>query len=127
MNFKTIIIAGISALSTSAHADTLITPTLWAQEPIYFACNLTNVGDGTRTVTTRIVNGTNGSIMLDKTVKLAPRFTMNTTLKGLAKPGGPIYCEFTFQGSKNDFRGVAKIWPGPSAPNSSDITAISAQ
>ena len=45
----------------------------------------------------------------------------------LSEPGGPIYCEFTLQGSRNDFRGVAKLWPGPTAPNSSDITAIAAE
>jgi hypothetical protein len=111
----------------SSRGNTLITGTLWAQAPIYFACNLTNVGHKSRTVSTRIINGSNGKELLAKTMKLAPRITMNTTLKGLPEPGGPIYCEFTVEGSRKDFRGVAKLWPGPTAPNSSDITAIAAE
>ena len=121
------LLIGILATSATANAGTLITPTLWAQAPVYFACNLTNVGDKVRTATTRIINGTDGSEMLKQTAKLVPRVTMNTTLEGLPKPGGPIYCEFTIKGSKDNYRGVAKIWRGPNAANSSDITAIAAE
>lgn len=132
-----IAIAGILGISAAAYAegnrenvsrgDTLVTGTLWAQSPIYFACNLTNVGHKTRTVSTRIINGATGVVLLSETTELAPRITMNTTVEGLPKPGGPIYCDFSVQGSKKDFRGVAKLWAGPTAANSSDITAIAAE
>lgn len=127
MKFKILAIMGTLATVTGAEADTLITPTLWAQQPVYFACNVTNVGDQPRTVATRIINGANGKIILNKTTRLAPRMTMNTTVKGLETPGGPLYCDFTVEGPKNHYRGVAKLWPGPTAPNASDITAIAAE
>jgi hypothetical protein len=53
-------------------AARLITPTLWAEAPVYFACNLTNVGKRPRKVTTRIVNGNDGTVRLKETVILAP-------------------------------------------------------
>jgi len=60
-------------------------------------------------------------------MELASRITMDTTVEGLPKPGGVLYCDFPVWGSKNKFRGVAKLWGGPSAENSSDITAIGAE
>ena len=105
MKTKLFLLIGILAISATANAGTLITPTLWAQAPVYFACNLTNVSDRTRTATTRIINGTDGSEMVKRTAKRVPWITMNTTLKGLPAPGGPIYCEFTVKGSKDNYRG----------------------
>jgi hypothetical protein len=127
MKLKPFLIMGALLPAVNANAATLVTPTLWAQKPIYFSCNLTNVSDKPRSVTTRIVNGNDGSEILKQTVKLAPKLTMNTTVEGLPAPGGPIYCVFTVEGSKGKFRGVAKLWGGPTAANSSDITAVSAE
>ena len=107
--------------------DRLYTPTLWAEKPIYFDCNLTNIGQKTRAVRTRIINGNTGKVLLSQSVELAPRHTQDSTVAGLEAPGGPLYCEFTVRGSKKRFRGVAKLWGGPDAPNSSDITAIAAE
>jgi len=131
--FRTLLVIGFCAASATAYADDdshsgrLVTGTLWAQAPVNFACNLTNIGDKARTATTRIVNGSNGAELLAKTAKLAPRTTMDTTVEGLPAPGGPLYCDFTFRGSKKNFRGTAKLWAGPAAPNASDITAITAE
>ena len=108
-------------------SNRLVTPTLWAEKPIYFACNLTNVGNKPRKVTTRIINGNDGSVLLKQSTALAPRRTQDTTIEGLAAPGGPLYCDFTVKGSKKQYRGVAKLWAGPDAPNSSDITAVAAE
>ena len=82
------------------HDNRLATPTLWAEKPVHFACNITNLGNKASIVRTRIVNGTNGKVLLDKKKKLAPRKTMDTFVEGLPKPGGPIYCDFTVRGSK---------------------------
>jgi hypothetical protein len=135
MNYKifltvTLLVSPFSALADdkdSANSNRLVTPTLWAQAPTYFACNITNIGKRTRDVTTRIIEGTNGRELLNKTMKLAPQRTMDTTVAGLEAPGGPLYCDFKVRGPKKQFRGVAKLWRGPSAENSSDITAISAE
>ena len=56
MTKKKIAFLGTLIASFPAQAGTLITPTIWAEKPIYFACNLTNVGDKARKVSTRIIN-----------------------------------------------------------------------
>ena len=133
MKFLGLIFMAFIVSFTPAVADnnrnnnSLITPTLWAEKPIYFACNITNLANKARIVRTRIINGTDGKVLLDKKMKLASRRTMDTTVEGLQKPGGPLYCDFTILGSKKKFRGVAKLWGGPNAANSSDITAIAAE
>lgn len=96
----------------------LITPTLWAQAPDMFACNLTNVDHKTHAVQVRII--TNGKVLLESAkLPLEPRHTTNHAVEGLPK-GAPIYCEFTVEGSKNMYRGAAKLFP---APANSDFTA----
>ena len=139
MKYMALLIMGMLAGCAAGPADSgsgqgggplsnkLVTPTLWAQTPVHFACNLTNIGGETHTVRTRIVNGNSGQALLDKSASLAPFHTMDTTVEGLKAPGGPIYCEFTVPGDKHLFRGVAKLWRGPKAENSSDITAVAAE
>ena len=122
MKFQILLITGIIALSVNAHADTLFTPTLWAVDPDALACNLTNVGRKTRSVRVRII--TNGEVLLEsERIRLAPRHTTDHFVNGL-EDGGPIYCEFTVEGSKKHFRGAAKLFH---APNSSDFVAIPAE
>jgi hypothetical protein len=122
MKLKALVIASSLTLSINAYADKLFTPTLWVVAPDQFACNLTNVGDKTRTVSVTIIS--NGKVLLDSgKVKLAPRQTADHSVDGF-KDGAPIYCEFTVEGSKAQYRGTAKLFH---APNSSDFVAVSAQ
>jgi hypothetical protein len=120
---KTLLIAISLSWSVNAYAATkLYTPTLWAVSPDGFACNLTNVGHKTRWVKIRII--TNGEILLDgDAFRLAPQITSDEFVEGLPD-GGPIYCEFAVQGSKDDFRGAAKLFE---LPNSSDFAVVAAQ
>ena len=125
MKKKGIIFAVILILSVYTQADDqqsqkqqLITPTLWAQAPDMFACNLTNVDQKSHTVQVRII--TNGKVLLEsKKLSLEPKHTTNHTIEGLPK-GAPIYCEFTVEGSKKMCRGAAKLFP---APANKDFTA----
>ena len=124
MRIKKIMLAAILMLFVHAQADEntserkqLITPALWVQVPDMFACNLTNVDYKTRTVQVRII--TNGKVLLEsKKLSLAPKHTTNHVVKGLPK-GGPIYCEFTIEGVKDMYRGVAKLF---SVTTNSDFT-----
>ena len=96
----------------------LITPTLWVQAPDMFACNLTNVDQKRHSVQVRII--TNGKVLLEsKNLSLEPKHTTNHAVEGLPK-GAPIYCEFTIEGSKEMYRGAAKLFP---APANKDFTA----
>jgi len=140
MNRKGIIFAVILLLSVYAQADDqqspkeqLITPTLWVQAPDMFACNLTNVDQKINIVQVRII--TNGKVLLEsKKLSLEPKHTTNHAVEGLLK-GAPIYCEFTIEGSKEMYRGAAKLFPAPAnkdftASNysaGSDTVAIAAQ
>ena len=140
MNRNGIIFAVILLLSAYVQADDqqsqkeqLITPTLWAQAPDMFACNLTNVDQKKHTVQVRII--TNGKVLLEsKKLSLEPKHTTNHTVEGLPK-GAPLYCEFTVEGSKGMYRGAAKLFPIPAnkdftASNysaGSDTVAIAAQ
>jgi len=101
----------------------LFTPTLWAQAPDAFACNLTNVSAATRTVRVRIIS--NGDILNDSgLITVQPQHTANYTVNGFPN-GGPIYCEMTVEGSKERYRGAAKLFHTGS--NTSDFVAIAAQ
>jgi len=134
MKKKGIILAVILLLSVYAQAEDqqspkeqLITPTLWVQAPDMFACNLTNVDQKTHTVQVRII--TNGKILLEsKKLSLKPKHTADHYAEGLPK-GAPIYCEFTVEGPKEMYRGVAKIFPTSANKDftGSDTVAISAQ
>ena len=113
--------------------EQLITPTLWVQAPDMFACNLTNVDHKIHVVQVRII--TNGKVLLEsKKLSLEPKHTTNHAVEGLVK-GAPIYCEFTVEGSKDMYRGAAKLFPAPvnkdfTADNysaGSDTVAIAAQ
>lgn len=113
--------------------EQLITPTLWVQAPDMFACNLTNVDHKTHAVQVRII--TNGKILLEsKKLPLEPKHTTNHAVEGLLK-GAPIYCEFTVEGSKDIYRGAAKLFPAPANKDftagnysaGSDTVAIAAQ
>lgn len=122
MKSKTLLIALSLSWSVNAYAAELFTPTLWAVSPDGFACNLTNVGHKTRRVRVRII--TNGDILLDTgSIRLAPQKTSDQFVQGLEE-GAPMYCEFTVQGSKNDFRGAAKLFPWP---NGSDFAVVAAE
>lgn len=122
MKFHVLLVISSLTLAANAHAGILFTPTLWAVAPDALACNLTNVGNKTHTVKVRSIS--NGNILLDSgEVSLAPRHTTDHTVGGLPD-GGPIYCEFTVEGSKEMYRGAAKLFH---APNSSDFVAVSAQ
>ena len=109
----------------SPQKEQLITPTLWAKHPDHFACNLTNVDLMAHVVQVRIIS--NGEVLLDSLdsgeISLEPKYTTNHTVQGEAG-GGPIYCEFTVEGSKDMYRGAAKLYPHPTG---TDITAIAAQ
>ena len=125
MKMIRIIFAAILMLFVHAQADgqqsqkkQLITPTLWAQAPDMFACNLTNVDRRAHVVQVRII--TNGKVLLEsKKLSLEPKHTTNHAVEGLPK-GAPIYCEFTIEGSKEMYRGAAKLFP---APANKDFTA----
>jgi len=111
----------------------LITPTLWARHipgatndgtlnDGMLACNLTNVGNKVRTVQVRII--TDGVVLLDSgEITVAPQHTANYYVDGVEN-GAPMYCEFTVEGSKNDYRGAAKLFH---YPNSSDFAVIGAE
>ncbi len=126
MKMIRIMFAAILMLFVHAQADgqqsqkkQLITPTLWAQAPDMFACNLTNVDRRAHVVQVRIINGNDGDVLLvSEKISLEPRHTTNHTVQGSAE-GGPIYCEFTIEGSKDMYRGAAKLFP---EPTDSDFT-----
>ncbi len=111
----------------------LITPTLWARHVPgvtndamlndgMLACNLTNVGHKVRTVQVRIIS--DGVVLLDSgEISVAPQHTANYFVDGFPN-GAPIYCEFTVEGSKNDYRGAVKLFH---YPNSSDFAALPAE
>ncbi len=111
----------------------LITPTLWARHVPgatndgtlndgMLACNLTNVGNKVRTVQVRII--TDGVVLFDSgEVTVAPQHTANYYVDGVPN-GAPMYCEFTVEGSKNDYRGAVKLFH---YPNSSDFAALAAE
>lgn len=124
MKFKSLTIAAALTFSMSAaHADMLITPTLWPVAPDMFGCNLTNVSNKTRTVGIRIIS--NGKILQENgKVLLEPRHTVDSTVEG-PSGGGPIYCEFTVEGSKKFYRGAAKIFHPK--PHESDFVAVPAE
>ncbi len=101
----------------------LITPTLWAETPDKFACNLTNVSKKNRTVRVRII--TDGNILLDSgKISVEPLHTTDQVVGGLIN-GGPIYCEFTVEGAKKWYRGAAKLFRD--SPNTSDFLVIPAE
>ena len=119
---KTLLMVLFLSGAANAYAAKLFTPTLWAVSPDGFACNLTNVGHKTNKVRVRII--TNGEVLLDsRDFHLAPQRTSDHFVEGLPE-GGPIYCEFTVQGSKKDYRGAAKLFH---LPNSSDFAVVAAQ
>lgn len=123
MNWKIITMILGLVISTSANADTLFTPTLWVGAPIKFACNLTNISSKVLTVRTRIIS--NGHILLDSGKEnLAPLHTDNRTIDGLEN-GGPIYCAFSVNGSKDSVRGAGKAFRAP-PENSTDIAIVPA-
>jgi hypothetical protein len=124
--------AGAESLKDKDTAK-LITPTLWARHipdatndgtlnDGMLACNLTNVGNKVRTVQVRIIS--DGVVLLDSgEVSVTPQYTANYFVDGFPN-GAPIYCEFTVEGSKNDYRGAAKLFH---YPNSSDFAVIAAE
>jgi len=109
--------------SHSSERERLVTPTLWAASPIMFACNLTNVDHRAHQVQVRIIS--NGKVLFEsKKMRVEPRHTTNNTIKGLPGDGGPLYCEFTVESDKDDFRGVAVLYRGV---RGSDFVSIAAE
>jgi hypothetical protein len=103
----------------------LITPTLWVQQPNFFACNLTNVSDVIRSIQVRIIS--NGTILDDSgEIPVEPLHTANYYIPGLPDRGGPIFCEFTVEGPKKWYRGAAKLFPAENNPTT-DFVAIPAE
>jgi len=97
----------------------------WAQLPVYFACNLTNVSNNTRIIRVRIIS--NGTIHDDSgKVPVEPLHTANYYIPGLPESGGSIYCEFTVEGYKKWYRGAAKLFPAENNPTT-DLVAIPAE
>ena len=122
MRIKIVLVAIFLAFTLKASAGELFTPTLWAVAPDGFACNLTNVGHKVRSVNVRIVS--DGNVLHDSgNIALAPRHTVDRFIEGLPE-GGPIYCEFTVEGSEKEYRGAAKLFH---LPNSSDFAVVAAQ
>lgn len=122
MKKMTLLMVVFLTWAANAHGGTLFTATLWAVAPDGFACNLTNVGHKSRNVRVRII--TEGEILLDSgQIALAPRHTSDHFVSGLEE-GGPIYCEFTVEGSEKEYRGAAKLFR---LPNSSDFAVVPAQ
>ncbi|MGR8952968.1 MAG: hypothetical protein ACU83V_11215, partial [Gammaproteobacteria bacterium] len=96
MKFKMLLIVTglMSSMNTPAqdslpeHKPKLITATLWAQYPNYFACNLTNVSEATRTIRVRLIS--NGTPLMDSgEVAVEPMHTANYYIPGLTDRGGP--------------------------------------
>ena len=76
-------------------------------------------------VQVRIIS--NGNVLLESVkISLKARHTTNHTVMGFVK-GGSIYCEFTIEGSKDMYRGAAKLFPEPtdSAFTDPDYSAAS--
>jgi len=102
--------------------EQLMTPTLWLFAPEMFACNLTNIDEKTHQVQIRIVS--NGKVLLEsKVLSLQPKHTTNHKIEG-PKKGGPLYCEFTVEGNKKMYRGVAVLFH---SPKGNDSVALSAE
>ena len=98
----------------------LITPTLWPLAPDNLGCNLSNVGPKTKHALVRIIS--QGEVLLDSgTVSIEPRHTYDAVIDGLEK-GGPVYCEFSVEGSTDDFSGSIKIFPTATVDISPDAT-----
>ena len=131
-----ILLINVQAIAGSPQdTDTaeLITPTLFAVHipgatanvtlnDAMFACNLTNVGNTVRTVEVRIIS--NGVILLNSgEISLAPEHTADYVVNGFPN-GAPIYCDFTVEGWKKDYRGDAKLFH---ASGGSDIVVIAAE
>jgi len=102
--------------------EQLSTPTLWLFAPEMFACNLTNIDEKSHQVQVRIIS--NGKVLLkSKILMLEPKHTTNHKIQGLPE-GGPLYCEFTVEETKEMYRGVAVLFHGPKG---SDYVAVPAQ
>lgn len=133
MKLKVLLVTVTICLSMNTQADDthhkhkskLITPTLWAQEPDLFACNLTNVSNKIRTIRVRIIS--NGEILLNSgKVSVKPLYTADYYVEGLGDLGGPIYCEFTVEGPKKWYRGAAKLFADNVRPTT-DFVVIAAE
>lgn len=133
MKLKTLLILTGLLFSINTQAEVnlsklksrLFTPTLWAQQPNFFACNLTNVSDKTRRIQVRIIS--NGIILDDSgEIPVEPLYTANYYIPGLPDRGGPIFCEFTVEGPKTWYRGAAKLFPAENNPTT-DLVAIPAE
>lgn len=88
----------------AAYADTvsLYTAPMNVSAPFALDCLIVNVSDQTRTVTIR-PNGVPGT-----PVELAPGGTAGTHVSGGCTDGGcPMYCVFTVQGGRPNFRAAA--------------------
>jgi len=101
--------------------EKLFTPTLWLFDSEMFACNLTNIDKKAHRVQVCIIS--NGKILLEsKIVTVEPKHTTNHKVKGLSQ-GGPLYCEFTVEGKKEMYRGVAVLFD---VPRGNDHVAVPA-
>lgn len=99
----------------------LYSPTLWVVYPDPVACNLLNTGSKACQAQVRVI--CNGQILADSgLVTVDPLTTVDLVADGI-EGGGPMFCEFSFEGKKDDFRACAKIF---TPPNGTDQLMIEA-
>lgn len=86
----------------------LISPALWKIDPDVFTCSLTNVTSQSHAIRIRIIH--DGVTLKDSgKVSLAAKTTKGIDFESLPAPGY-LYCEFTVDGLKGWYRGVAKMY-----------------
>ncbi|MGR8933098.1 MAG: hypothetical protein ACU837_01755 [Gammaproteobacteria bacterium] len=99
----------------------LTSPALWPIAPEIFTCSLTNVTTKNHAVRLRIIQ--DGNTLKDSgKISLAAQHTKGLDMQGLPE-GGYFYCEFTVDGLKSWYRGVAKLYHAGGA----DFLAIPAE
>lgn len=85
----------------------LTTAALWATSPNMFTCSLTNITTVDHTVMLRIYS--QGNLLKEKKMSLPARTTSSVDMEGFTN-GGYMYCEFTVEGQKAWYRGLAKLY-----------------
>lgn len=120
MNIKFFSIAALLLLllSLNSYADDptdsgltcgLATPALWPVAPNVFTCSLTNTSFHDHKIRIRIING-NGKVLNDShKIFLGGKHTKGLDVVGTSA-GGYMYCEFSMDGHKDEYRGVAKMY-----------------
>ncbi len=132
MNMK-MLISAVLLLSINSYAEdkadtdslpgpSLATPALWPIAPNVFTCSLTNVSSHDHKIRIRIINGNGKEVNDSHKIFLKAKHTKGLDIVG-THDGGYMYCEFSVDGHKDEFRGVAKMY----RPDGSDFIAVSAE